>query len=94
MPRSCKCILDRMVFKGVMSEEERAKILRNINLTWTPTAERLPNKDGDYLTTKINDFGEKILGMTYFRNQWGWSTSYPIVAWIPLPEPYEEGEEE
>lgn len=30
MPRSCKCILDTMVFKGAMTKEERDKILRNI----------------------------------------------------------------
>lgn len=31
MPKSCKCILDRMVFKGAMSAAERDKILRNLN---------------------------------------------------------------
>lgn len=31
MPMSCKCILDRMVFKGAMTEKERDKILRNLN---------------------------------------------------------------
>ncbi|MBO7451351.1 MAG: hypothetical protein J6U54_13385 [Clostridiales bacterium] len=30
MPNSCKCILDRMVFKGAMTEEERDKIMRNL----------------------------------------------------------------
>ena len=30
MPMSCKCILDRMVFKGAMTEKERAKIMRKI----------------------------------------------------------------
>lgn len=30
MPKSCKCILDRMVHKGAMTKEERDKILRNI----------------------------------------------------------------
>ena len=27
---SCKCILDRMVFKGAMTEKEREKIMRKI----------------------------------------------------------------
>lgn len=31
MPNSCRCILDRMVFKGAMTEEERDKILRNMS---------------------------------------------------------------
>ena len=30
MPRSCKCILDTMVFKGAMTKEERDKIVRNL----------------------------------------------------------------
>ena len=30
MPMSCKCILDRMVHKGAMTEAEREKILRNL----------------------------------------------------------------
>lgn len=30
MPRSCKCILDRAVFKGAMTTQERDKIMRNI----------------------------------------------------------------
>ena len=37
MPVSCKCILDRMVHKGAMTEKERDKILRNLKgneITW------------------------------------------------------------
>lgn len=30
MPTSCKCILDRMVFKGAMTKDERDKIVRNL----------------------------------------------------------------
>ena len=30
MPMSCKCILNRMVFKGAMTKEERDKIVRNL----------------------------------------------------------------
>ena len=30
MPMSCKCILDRMVHEGAMTEAEREKILRNL----------------------------------------------------------------
>lgn len=33
MPKSCKCILDRMVFKGAMTEKERDKLLRNLKGT-------------------------------------------------------------
>ena len=57
---------------------------------WIPVTERLPEKEGYYLTTKIIDFDEPILGMTYYRKEWGWSTSYKITAWAELPKPYEE----
>lgn len=30
MPHSCKTILDKMVYKGAMTESERDKILRNL----------------------------------------------------------------
>jgi hypothetical protein len=30
MPISCKCILDHLVYKGAMTEEERDKIVRNL----------------------------------------------------------------
>lgn len=30
MPKSCKCILDRLVFKGAMTEKEREKIMRKL----------------------------------------------------------------
>lgn len=30
MPMSCKCILDRMVFNGAMTEKEREKIMRKM----------------------------------------------------------------
>ena len=30
MPKSCRCILDRMVFKGAMTKAERDKIVRNL----------------------------------------------------------------
>ena len=57
---------------------------------WIPVTEKLPDEEGDYFTTKINDFDEPILGMTYYRKGWGWSTSYKITAWMPLPNVYKE----
>ena len=67
-------------------EDEREEHL------WIPVTERLPEEDGDYFTTKIYDSDEPILGMTYYRKEWGWSTSYKITAWMPLPKPYEGSE--
>lgn len=93
MPMSCKCILDRMVFKGAMTERERDKILRNLKMDWIPVTERFPEEIGDYIVTKIDDENEKVIGLCYF-SFWGWTTNKDVIAWMPLPKPYEEGAEE
>ena len=50
---------------------------------WIPCSERLPNKDGYYLTT------------TYYRQVYAdyWNEDHfdrteAVIAWMPLPEPY------
>lgn len=94
MPKSCKCILDRMVFKGAMTEKERDKILRNIKTDWIPVTERLPEKEGYYLANKKDTIGgSDYLDVVYWLGD-EWATFSIITAWMPLPEPYEEGAEE
>ena len=43
MPKSCKCILDRMVHKGAMTEKERDKILRNLRKDPKEETKKLKN---------------------------------------------------
>lgn len=60
---------------------------------WIPVSERLPEESGSYLTTtrnnavRVNHFyaghGRQVFG---YRNN--------VIAWMPLPEPYKEGESE
>lgn len=65
---------------------------------WIPVSERLPEKDGLYLVTymvwkPVMDFSlfkmKKWHGLV--RGEWTdyW---YPVMAWMPLPEPYKEDE--
>lgn len=93
MPRSCKCILDNLLYKSAITVSDYDKILRNIKMDWIPAAERLPKEIGDYIVTKIDDENEKVIGLCYF-SIWGWTTNKEVIAWMPLPKPYEKGAEE
>ena len=70
---------------------------------WIPCSERLPDACGKYLvtmkwhTTKWNGDieDEHITIKTAWYGEWddigwGWSEIFDVLAWMPLPEPYEE----
>lgn len=73
---------------------------------WIPVTERLPEKDGRYFVTLENGY-TKILGYAstqtirypqgfYYisENGFAWrKTQNPVVAWMPLPTPYERRRE-
>lgn len=58
---------------------------------WIPCSERLPDKDGRYLTTCSN---ERVLrvdwNIWYNKPKPSWLWEQGVTAWMPLPEPYEE----
>lgn len=71
---------------------------------WIPVGERLPDKDGEYLVCYeqgyADDFDAKGVGITPFNTEtdaFGFGRSdfndIPVIAWMPLPERYKEGEE-
>lgn len=62
---------------------------------WIPVAERLP-EDGTYLTTLDGELvGQEkpFTGMCGIENG-KWDEDGCVIAWMPLPEPYRESEEE
>lgn len=62
----------------------------NLNkTTWIPVKERLPEKTGAYLVTCANG-NIKCGHFTTFGNTW---TDAKAVAWMPLPDMYEEDSE-
>lgn len=62
------------------------------NYRWIPITERLPEEEGDYFTTQIDENGKEISRVAYYENEW--FTRFEVTAWMPLPKPYEEGAEE
>ena len=72
---------------------------------WIPVSERLPEKDGWYLCAVGSSY-MPIRTMCYAPNEWRkddqntWKDTYGyyvfnwfVVAWMPLPEPYEGDKE-
>ena len=100
MPNSVRSILRKLYCdKNVISEKEYNKLLRNIKTDWIPVTERLPDKNGDYLVTKVDDEDVThnefaFIDLAYYTMEGSWASSFTITAWMPLPKPYEEGAEE
>ena len=61
------------------------------NRRWIPCAERLPELEHTlYLVTRKTSRGWFYTTRSYFfTKEVGWSDD-KIVAWMPMPEPYEE----
>ena len=61
------------------------------NARWIPCSERLPEKDGRYLVTCRN-WGAWVVDWNIWHNEpkQSWVYEQGVIAWMPLPEPYEE----
>ena len=65
---------------------------------WIPCKERLPEYDGEYMVTKktfgwnCEEYAETDIARYEKKN--GWHKADQVIAWMPLPEPYQEGERE
>lgn len=65
---------------------------------WIPVSERLPKKDADILATYVDGEEARIVPVNYGDGTWydcifnSTLDSHKVVAWMPLPEPYKEGE--
>lgn len=67
---------------------------------WIPVTEALPEEKGEYLVSyhpcHWNTISEKVLvGMDTFRGKTTWAKKkyQKVIAWMPLPEPYEVTDE-
>lgn len=67
---------------------------------WIPVSERLPNDDEMSKCIYVNKYGDYIVdayihkvGSTYECEN-DYTILCDVIAWMPLPEPYKESEEE
>ena len=74
-------------------EYNGAKIDFHCRPMWVPCSERLPENGGTVLVT---DWGETDVGRR-FDGRWldcDGNKLKDVSAWMPLPEPYEDGEQD
>ena len=58
----------------------------HVGTKWIPCSERLPDKEGSYLTT--TEYGAVRVNHYYHKTkEWGYHCN-KTVAWQPLPEPF------
>lgn len=75
---------------------------------WIPVSDRLPEEGHDVLITKepfkINGYEQKVIEakrsadprsgkIEWWSSEFGTLTNNSVLAWMPLPEPYQEGEQ-
>ena len=59
---------------------------------WIPTSERLPEESGEYIIT-IANYEPHTETSWFYENEKVWSyKNADVVAWMPLPQPYKEGD--
>ena len=66
-----------------------ADVILNSMPRWIPVSERLPEKTGKYLVTVKNG---NVYAGTYSAYEGKFNNS--VIAWMELPEPYEEAADE
>ena len=66
---------------------------------WIPCSERLPEESRKYLVTVFDGIGKRTTSAPYHRRSKSWTLTgrmayWKVIAWMPLPEVYREGEQE
>lgn len=60
--------------------------------TWIPCSERTPEENGRYLTTNSSWGFYEVDWNAWINGEWLYPNENPV-AWMPMPEPYQEVEE-
>ncbi len=56
---------------------------------WIPISEKLPEKEGLYLVSVKNDHERRYSKTCWFHGNGNWFARQDVIAWMPLPEPFE-----
>ncbi len=56
---------------------------------WIPVQDKLPEESGWYMVTADAPGLERLVTEEYYSTIYGWSGTFNISAWIPLPDPYD-----
>lgn len=73
--------------------------IESLNKTgWIPVSERLPSDSGNYLITiadlRLGHIGEHTVTIAdFYAKGKKWNSVVDVVAWMPLPDPWKDGEE-
>ena len=64
---------------------------------WIPCSERLPEESGYYIITAHDGVGHRTTFVKYQKKAKSWDLTgarsyWRVIAWMPLPEPHEEGD--
>jgi len=79
-----KCIHDAVYALEILPSAQR----------WVPCSERLPEKDGLYIVSVINDRNRRYSKTCWYHGHEKWFARQDVVAWMPLPEPYRKDGDE
>lgn len=61
---------------------------------WIPCSKWLPEEEGQYLVTLDFEWGKEIEMGDWFNGEWVNPNSHVTVAWMELPTPWKESEDE
>lgn len=62
---------------------------------WIPVSERLPENDEKVLCQTVTKKGQINMVIGYYNfDRWCCGMNSNVIAWMPLPEPYKESDNE
>ena len=88
--------LEKAYEQGKADAAKEALIDKDIDVPnkWIPVSEKMPERGGYYLVTEKISEECWFVGLAPYRSTCErWFGDHEVTAWMPLPEPYKEGEE-